>query len=108
MTYNSCRKGWQKLCQMVQNQVDYINERDKEKAEKIEILEMKEKFGFLDVSFSRYNDELIDLMRLVSTLSTQICEDCGKPAKRFEVDGWYYTLCDDCYDKLKNRLENGN
>ena len=94
-----CGKGWYKLIQPV---VDYINEynKNKTKEEQIQILQIKEKWGYLNLYLNYYADDLHDKILEISNKSRSICEMCGKPAKSFSKHGWVYTLCDECKENL--------
>jgi hypothetical protein len=96
-----CGKGWKPLYQPILDRVEEIN---KETDDKIFITQVKEKFGRLEVYLSRYTDELMRMRNEASEKSSHICENCGKPAETMIVGGWYYPLCNYCYEKHLKKL----
>ena len=101
-----CGEGWKKLYQPI---IDYIEEynKDKEEEDKIEIHQIKEKFGGLRVYVSKYTKELEDMIRKAEEESFTTCEDCGKKIDTYKTHNhWMYALCDECFDNmLKNQEE---
>ena len=72
-----CGEGWSKLYQPI---IDYIEEynKDKEGEDKIEIWQIKEKFGFLTIYVSRNTDELRKMIKDAEAKSYHTCEICGR------------------------------
>ena len=95
-----CGKGWRSLYQPILNRVNEINESVEDH---IEITQVKEKFGRLEIYLDRYTDELLAMIKEASEASSHVCEECGEPAETTEVGGWIYQLCDKCYDNFKER-----
>ena len=94
-----CGKGWKSLYQPVLDKVAEYNQ-GKPEEEQIEIQQVKEKFGGLRIYLSYYTKELDKMVDEAEEKSFKICESCGKPGKT-RGRGWIYTLCDDCWKKLK-------
>ena len=95
-----CGDGWRHLYQPI---IDYINDynKDKNDDEKIEILQIKEKFASLRFYCNFYTDELLKMIREAEEESQHTCEICGK-----HIDGpivehyWWYAECEDCHKKI--------
>lgn len=97
-----CGKGWKKLYQPILDRVEEINESSNGH---IEVTQVKEKFGRLEIYLSRYTDELTAMIKKASEASGHLCEECGEPAEPTEVGGWVYQLCDKCYENFENRTK---
>ena len=97
-----CGKGWKSLYQPILDKVEEIN---KDNPDPIQILQVKEKYGRLDIYLSRYENGLLEDIMKASEQSSRICEECGDPAIPRTVNGWVYQLCDKCYDKFELRTK---
>lgn len=100
-----CGEGWSKLYQPI---IDYIEEynKDKEGEDKIEIWQIKEKFGLLTIYVSRKTDELRKMIEDAEAKSYHICEICGKHINKPIVENhWIYPMCRKCYDGMKEKQE---
>ena len=99
-----CGKGWHKLIQPI---IDYITEYNKNKAkeEQIQILQIKEKWGYLNIYTNFGNDELYKLIDEAENKSLTVCEDCGSEEEvGMRLTGWYTTMCLDCLKKEVKKL----
>jgi hypothetical protein len=83
---NEVGKGWQGI---VQPLIALC------KAEGVEILQIKEKFGTLRFYVSAAPEHVLDAIDEAEKGSRVTCEDCGARGKARD-DGWIRTLCDDC------------
>ena len=97
-----CGKGWKSLYQPILDRVNEINESSKGH---IEVTQVKEKFGRLEIYLNNYTDELLDMINEASEASGKVCEECGEPAEHTMVGGLIYQLCDKCYKEFKDRTE---
>lgn len=97
-----CGKGWRSLYQPILDRIEEINESSDDR---IEVTQVKEKFGRLEIYLDRYTDELLDMINEASEASGRMCEECGEPAEPTEVGGWIYQLCDKCYEKYLNKTK---
>ena len=62
--------------------------------EKIEVTQIKEKFGTLRFYYNSGNDKVKDLVRLAEIKSSSICEFCGTEENvKLYSAGWNKTLC---------------
>ena len=97
-----CGNGWKSLYQPL---VDWVEKYNSEHEDKIEIRQIKEKFGGLRFYVSSYPDELFDLIGKAEEESYRVCEFCGtRENVGLTVGGWYTTICLDCLQKsLKER-----
>ena len=97
-----CGKGWRSLYQPILDRIEEINESSDDR---IEVTQVKEKFGRLEIYLDRYTDELLAMIKDASEVSGRMCEECGEPAEPTEVGGWIYQLCDKCYEKYLNKTK---
>lgn len=89
--YNADKKSFEKF-----------TEEDKESGAvpKIQIHQIKEKFGGLRFYTGYAPKEFDDLVEEAEDLSYEVCEECGKPGHTRKNE-WYWlcTLCDECAKK---------
>ena len=92
-----CREGWKHLYQPL---IDYVKEYNKTHEEKMEIHQIKEKFGGLRFYTNFCDDKLRDMIRDAEEKSFNTCEDCGKHIdKPITENHWIYAECEDCHKK---------
>lgn len=68
------------------------------------ILQIKEKYGRLEVYCIGYNDEINKVISKYSKLSEKTCIRCGKPATCISK-GWISPYCDDCVPDKINAIK---
>lgn len=68
------------------------------------ILQIKEKYGRLEVYCIGYNDEIDKVISKYSKLSEKTCIRCGKPATWISK-GWISPYCDDCVPDKINAIK---
>ena len=68
------------------------------------ILQIKEKYGRLEVYCIGYNDEINKVISKYSKLSEKTCIRCGKPATWISK-GWISPYCDDCVPDKINAIK---
>lgn len=68
------------------------------------ILQIKEKYGILEVYCIGYNDEINKVISKYSKLSEKTCIRCGKPATWISK-GWISPYCDDCVPDKINAIK---
>ena len=70
------------------------------------ILDMKEKWGHLDIYFvcskNKYWDRVNDICEKYWKNSVNYCAICGKPGELRKA-GWVIPLCDKCYSKWEDK-----
>lgn len=69
------------------------------------IIQIKEKFGGLRfyINGAPPNSKIYDIINKYEDLSFEICEFCGAPGKTEDYQGWLFTWCKNCKNKIKNR-----
>ena len=100
-----CDKGWEKLYKPI---IDYIQEynKNKEESDRIEIYQIKEKFGMLTIYVSKKTEELRKMINKAEGESYYTCEVCGKHInKPITEHHWIYPMCKECFDSMNERRE---
>ena len=105
---NDMPDGWRKafgeqMCEEIREVLikgNYLND--------YRIAQIKEKFGALrwydeGVPESIYR-ELQDIIYKYEEISARTCFNCGKPATKISM-GWIIPFCDECADKLSERVK---
>ena len=70
------------------------------KPEKIQLeaIQVKSKFGSLCFYADNVNDESRGMISLAESLSSRVCEDCGKfDSTVGKTSGWIFTICEQCF-----------
>lgn len=94
-----CKDGWKILYEPILDYVTKYN-KDKQEEEKLQILQIKEKWGHLELYFNFYTDELNDMVNKAYEESAKVCEDCGSRCDvGMVIDGWLHSICLDCLKK---------
>lgn len=70
----------------------------------LRILQIKEKWGSLNVYTNFLTNEIVALIDEYEQKSLTICEICGKTGFLREDLSWIQTLCDDHYKEIKKRF----
>jgi ribosomal protein L37AE/L43A len=95
-----CGDGWKKLYQPIVDAVVEHNLKQEKEEDKIEIHQIKEKFGALRIFLSKYTSELRDMIDEAEEMSYNTCEVCGKYIKKPIVENhWIYPECKECHEK---------
>jgi hypothetical protein len=68
-----------------------------------QVCQVKEKFGGLRFYINGGSDDIFKRITKAENDSYEICEVTGKPGKLRTDLGWYTTLCDEEYEKRKNK-----
>ena len=68
-----------------------------------QVCQVKEKFGGLRFYINKGSNEIHNRIRQAEDESYKTCEVTGKPGVIRTDIGWYRTLCDDEYLKIKNK-----
>lgn len=72
-----------------------------------EICQVKEKFGGLRFYINDGDYDILYKISKAEDMSNRICEITGKDGRLRTDIGWYKTLCDEEYEKIKTE-KNGN
>lgn len=67
------------------------------------LIQVKEKFGTLRFYIGEGTSDIHKRIVKAEIESATICEVTGKPGKLRTDIGWYRTLCDEEYEKVKNK-----
>jgi len=85
-----------------------IRIKDVLKEEDFMFLQVKEKFGTLNIheaydkrTAKKRKLAVWNLCRMAEAMSTKICESCGRAGSMHTLKGWMRTLCEDCKEKRK-------
>lgn len=85
--------GWMPLLWEISNQLEKeISIMDKALREDVYVVEVKEKYGSLNVYMSYGNDPIYKILDEAGRVSEEICEFCGKPGKLVGRK-WHYVSC---------------
>ena len=94
-----CHKGWYDLLTPVFEYVENYN-KDKKDEEQIKFLQIKEKWGGLNIYTNFGNDELFKLIDKAEEESYNVCEECGsRNDVGMRESGWMTTMCLECIKK---------
>ncbi len=106
----NCGDGWFDLIWELSEKIEKLelNQYDADESAKMLLLgesklnvqQVKEKFGELRFYMNSTTDEMEDLIQEYCEKSGHICENCGKPGSPTE-SGWIKTLCKDCNKEKK-------
>lgn len=97
-----CRSGWNHLIKPLFEYIEKYNQ-DKKEEDKIEILQVKEKFGGLRFYTNFYTKELDDLIDKATEESYQTCELCGTKENVGHTEGWITTCCKECVKQMARK-----
>lgn len=92
-----CNDGWNSILEPIFN---YIKKYNESHDEKIEVLQVKEKFGELRFYTNFYTDELKNLIRQAEEESYSTCELCGTKTNVGKTLGWITTCCKNCAKEI--------
>lgn len=102
LPYVECQAGWKNVLQPI---FDYVEQYNKNNKEKIEFLQIKEKFGGLRVYTNFITKELNDLIEKAEEDASETCEYCGTTDDVGTItSGWIKTICKKCVNKLTGSL----
>lgn len=91
-----CGKGWNKLITPILDYIDIYNSGQKEE-NKIQVYQIKEKFGGLRIYVSNTTKELDKMIKEAEDQSYKVCEYCGSTDNVKQAGkGWIKTLCEKC------------
>lgn len=68
----------------------------------VRIMDIKEKWGRLEIYLNAYGDKTFKLIQKYGEISESVCITCGKPAVGYTnmKSGWICPYCDDCRKDL--------
>ncbi len=91
-SYFPVGEGWRPLVEKLVNNICAIDK-------KVEILQIKEKFGTLRFYINGGNDKIYKLIEEAEAESGKICEHCGSREDVTTEGDWILTLCNKCRQK---------
>lgn len=92
-----CGRGWYPLIEETLDKIEALLPEDSD----FEILQVKEKWGMLEIYTNWSTDEIDDIITSAREKSIKICEACGAPGNLMVNNGWYVTLCAECDEKRR-------
>jgi hypothetical protein len=91
----SCGEGWIAILERCFDQFDAIFAGT---GQRLQIIQIKEKFGTLRIQTEAVPQYLQEPVRLAideaELLSNAVCEECGAPGRLRDDEGWFATRCD--------------
>lgn len=98
-----CEDGWYQLihnmCWYIQHTIDIKN------IQQVVATQIKEKFGYLSFYHVGGNNITEVMISQNEQMSFYICEYCGTTLNVGHTNEWIKTICKECYDKSKNKME---
>ena len=89
-----CGDGWYDLiytlCSQIACELKY-----NQKGTKVQVIQVKEKFGGLRFYTSGATDEIHGMIRMAEATSYKICDVCGNKGENRNNRGWYETTCEE-------------
>lgn len=96
MVAYECGDGWRNLIDVT---IDQVVASDP----KIQIKQVKEKFGGLRIYYSPHNNKADYVIRLAEEIAAKSCMSCGKDARIQKLNGSLVLLCASCYSVKKKK-----
>jgi len=94
-----CNDGWftiiDTLMGLIQNHIKWNKDM------KINLTQVKEKYGGLCFYYQGGGDEIYGMVRMAEAMSYRTCEFCGTNKNIGHTTGWIFTICKDCFDTGK-------
>ena len=89
-----CGNGWYDLiytlCSQITNHLKW-NKKD----DKVQVVQVKEKFGGLRFYTNGVSDEIRGMIRMAEAMSYKICDVCGNKGEIRNNKGWHETTCEE-------------
>lgn len=99
LPYIECHEGWRPLVNIALNAIEEEN-KNLDEDNKIYPVQIKEKFGRLEIYLNHYSEKLFALITKLREESLKTCEYCGTNENvGMTIDGWYMRICKDCLQK---------
>ena len=94
-----CDDGWENLLDRLFAEIDIYLKMNP--SAKITVGQIKSKFGGLRFYYHGGDDGVGKIVDKYEKESMHTCETCGSIDARQVGQGWVYTLCENCWDKVK-------
>lgn len=99
-----CSSGWFNL---IDNMCRELQELCDKTDEKVEFVQVKEKFGGLRAYTGSVSEKISNEVRAIiakyEELSFKTCEICGKEGKCRQKRGWYNAICEVCDKEIDEK-----
>jgi len=97
-----CGNGWYKIIDEASNKLEtLILKEPKETRSFFAASTVKEKYGTLRIYMISQTREMIEIISKALHESEKTCEECSKPGYIRNINNWFFTRCDQCFDKLR-------
>lgn len=102
--FDAIPKGWRdafgiELCKEIKKSL-----KKSKNLYKVSIRDVKEKWGYLNISCNTYPGDLLDVIRKYELKSRNICIICGKSAKFVTLD-WISPYCETCLNYYRRHQD---
>jgi hypothetical protein len=94
-----CGLGWIDLIKPVIDYIDIYNKHAETEDDKIEVTQIKEKYGTLRIYVSHGTKKLFELIDTAEEESALTCERCGSKKNIGRTVGYIETICHNCIKK---------
>lgn len=101
-------EGWIPLINEAIDLVNKFNEENPNLEFPVHIVDVKEKWGILQIDLDFYYKDLEEQILRICLRSRNICEYCGetKDVKTLSIRGWAKTLCPKCKEDEEKEFDN--
>ena len=96
-----CDKGWEPLIREVAEKAEEWNKANPDQP--VTACQIKEKFAGLRIYTSGCPEVIYTVIQKMESLSYKTCEECGSTEGKRKGDGWLYTRCDKCWEKMQSK-----
>ena len=81
-----------------------LEDGGKEYVRSVRIMQIKEKWGTLQIYLSTYGNKTLEVISKYERISWHTCIDCGRPAVGYTT-GWISPYCHMCYYDMKKKYD---
>lgn len=93
LDYIGCGSGWNHLLISVFDFILDYNFKVENLQNRIELFQVKEKFGLLRIYVNHEPEELTELIKRAENISEVTCDRCSKQGKMYTFRGWLSVGC---------------
>ena len=86
--------GWLPIVDTALSQIKWDVEHNK--MPKVEINQIKEKFGMLNIYFDGGDSKTCGIIDMATLMSQKVCENCGTMDNLGKTSGWISIMCENC------------
>ncbi len=95
-TCRECGPGWDAI---VSDALSKIREECQKSKIRMYVHQIKEKYGELRIYLLYSSGVMEEIIEQATYKSRETCESCGRKGKTIIRGGWFYTRCDECWEK---------